>query len=319
MTMQTLVMVLACCLVTATANAAPDAGSSSATPPSATPAAPAEPVTAETPRTDATQPPTEPPPQPPAPVEAPPAPPQPAVVAPPPPQPQTQPETPPDKPTPPRCKGGRSSYYNCERPYGIFHNSRLVIGGLSGDAAVTTTDPATGMETTTVQGRTTGVLAFEAAFLGVPSSFAPTNFHGIEVSSGLRLSKFDFWLSFGTAVTFLNLGHGGPGTLRLGGSFGAGFNLAHGYGYIRGRAAAVILPERLDVELSAQWTPPSASTSDYDEQTWRISAWYRPSEKSGRAAELYLETFSRVDGDPMTTGDREIVDGAGAGVGFSFF
>ena len=105
----------------------------------------------------------------------------------------------------------------------------------------------------------------------------------------------------------------------VGGSFGAGFNLAHGYGYIRGRAAAVILPERLDVEISAQWTPRSASTSDYDEQTWRISAWYRLNEKSGRAAELYVETFSRVDADPMTTGDREIVDGAGAGVGFSFF
>ena len=268
----------------------------------------------------APQPPTEaPPPSPP--VETPPPPPQPPapVVTTPPPQPQAQPETPPEKPTPPRCKGGSGSYYNCERPYGIFHNSRLVIGGLSGDAAVTTTDPATGMETTTVQGRTTGVLAFEAAFLGVPSSFAPTNFHGMEVSSGIRLSKFDFWLSFGTAVTFLNLGHGGPGTLRIGGSFGAGFNLAHGYGYVRGRAAAVILPERLDVEVSAQWTPPSASTSDYDEQTWRISAWYRVNEKSGRAAELYLETFSRVDADPMTTGDREIVDGAGAGVGFSFF
>ena len=78
--------------------------------------------------------------------------------------------------------------------------------------------------------------AFEGSFLGVPSSFTPTNFHGIEFSTGIRLSKFDYWLSMGTAVTVLNLGHGGPGTLRLGGSFGAGFNFAHGFGYVRGRA-----------------------------------------------------------------------------------
>lgn len=320
--MQTLKIVLACCLLAATANAQPGAGSGSAAPdPTASP-------------TDSA---AQPPPPPPPPVETPPPPPPPVETPPPPPPPQpdvtatttpppptttstpTPPEKPPERPTPPRCQAGSSSYYNCERPYGIFHNSRLVIGGLSGDTATTTTDPATGMETTTVGPNTTGVLAFEAAFLGVPSSFAPTNFHGIEVSTGIRLSKFDFWLSFGTAVTFLNLGHGGPGTLRIGGSFGAGFNLAHGYGYIRGRAAAVILPERLDVEVSAQWTPPSASTSDYDEQNYRLSAWYRLNEKSGRAAELYIETFSRVDRDPMTTGDREIVDGAGAGVGFSFF
>jgi len=320
--MQTLKIVLACCLLAATANAQP--GSGSATPPTDDPTA--------SPTDTAAQPPAPPPPPveqpqqlPPPPVEqpqpAPPPPPQPDVTTttstptPPP----TPPEKPPERPTPPRCHGGSSSYYNCERPYGIFHNSRLVIGGLSGDTATTTTDPATGMETTTVGPNTTGVLAFEAAFLGVPSSFAPTNFHGIEVSTGIRLSKFDFWLSFGTAVTFLNLGHGGPGTLRLGGSFGAGFNLAHGYGYVRGRAAAVILPERLDVELSAQWTPPSASTSDYDEQNYRLSAWYRINERSNNAAELYIETFSRVDRDAMTTGDREIVDGVGAGVGFSFF
>jgi hypothetical protein len=107
--------------------------------------------------------------------------------------------------------------------------------------------------------------------------------------------------------------------VRLGGSFGAGFNLAHGYGYIRGRAAAIILPERLDVELSAQWTPPSASTGNYDEQNWRLSAWYRLNEKSGRALELYVEKFDRVDANPMTETDREIVGGVGGGVGLSFF
>jgi hypothetical protein len=357
--MQTLKIALACCLLATTANAAPDAGSGSAapatpppapTPPTATapggttttPApAPAPPTdgtatapggtTTTTTTTDGTatapggttttdgtaapQPPTEPVPPPP-PVE--PTPPPPPVVTTTPPA-TAQAEKPNDKPSKPRCNGGSGAYYNCERPYGIFHNTRLVIGGLSGDTAVTTMDPATGTANTSIEGRTAGVIAFEGAFLGIPSSFAPTNFHGIEFSTGMRSSKFDFWLSFGTAVTFLNLGHGGPGTLRLGGSFGAGFNLAHGYGYIRGRAAAVILPEKLDVEVSAQWTPPSASTGDYDEQNMRISAWYRLSEKSGRAAELYIETYSRVDSDPMTTGDREIIDGVGAGVGLSFF
>jgi hypothetical protein len=355
--MQTLKIALACCLLATTANAAPDAGSGSAAPaPTTPPAAPTPPTAtapggtttsptppapapapppAPTPAPDGTQtapggttttdgaaaplPPTDPvPPPPPPPVEPTPPPPPPVVATTPPPQPE-KPEKPAEKPSRPRCNAPSGSYYSCERPFGIFHNTRLVIGGLSGDAAVTTMDPATGTATTSIEGRTAGVIAFEGAFLGVPSSFAPTNFHGIELSTGIRSSKFDFWLSFGTAVTFLNLGHGGPGTLRLGGSFGAGFNLAHGYGYVRGRAAAVILPEQLDVEVSAQWTPPSASTGDYDEQNMRISAWYRLNAKNGRAAELYIETYSRVDGDPMTTGDREIIDGVGAGVGFSFF
>ena len=180
-------------------------------------------------------------------------------------------------------------------------------------------DPTTGMTSTMLASRTTAAIAFDAGFLGLPSSFAPTNFHGIEFSTGIRLSKFDFWMSFGTAVTFLNLGHGGPGTLRIGGSFGAGFNLAHGYGYVRGRGALVILPEKLDVELSAQWTPPSASTSNYDEQEWRVSAWYRLDDKRRRAVEVYVEKFSRVDADPMVMDARELEGGVGGGLGISFF
>jgi hypothetical protein len=233
-------------------------------------------------------------------------------------EPQTSRPTPSvTKPSKPRCEVGSGSYYNCERAFGVFHNTRVVAGALAGDTPVTIMD-ATGAMSTTTESRTMFSLAFEGGFLGIPSSFAPTNFHGFEFSTGIRAPVFDFWLSFGTAFTVLNLGHGGPGTLRIGGSFGAGFNLAHGYGYLRGRGALVIVPEKLDVEVSAQWSPPPASTSNYEEQNARISAWYRIDRKKRRALEIYVEKFSRVDANAMVEKDREIVDGVGGGIGFSF-
>jgi len=229
----------------------------------------------------------------------------PPAVQPPPPAKENKPDEPFFKK---RCAPRSGSYYSCEKSYGIFHNSRLVIGGLAGDVL----DGETGM----LASKTMGSIAFEGGYLGVPSSFAPTNFHGIEVSSGLRSGKTDFWFQFGTAVTVLNLGGGGPGTLRLGGSFGAGFNLAHGYGYIRARGAMILVPEKLDVEVSAQWVPPSASTSNYDERDYRASAWYRFG-KSGRAVEVYVQKLVRDDAAIMD--DREILDGFGGGVGLSLF
>lgn len=332
-------LVLACSLlVAATASAQPGTPDPAAPPPATPdPAAPPQPP----PPAPAPDPNAPPQPlggsgdQPPVFVEAqppPPPPPQPQpVAATPTPTPTPTLESKPDKPshwTQPRCKGGSNSYYSCERGYGIFHDTRLAVGALTGNAATTAMDPTTMTPTTTYGGVTAGQIAFEGVYLAVPSSFAPTNFHGIELSTGLRSSKFDFWLSFGTAVTLLNVGSGGVGTFRIGGSFGAGFDLAHGYGYVKGRAAMIILPERLDVEASAQWTPVSASTDNYDVQAYRISAWYRMSAKSKRAIELYVEKYTRKNVlrpdamDPMAAqfvDDREILDGVGFGLGLSFF
>jgi len=338
--MRTTKLVLACVLLAAShAAAQPGTGSGSGsgsgtgsadapapapTPPAPTPPDPnAPPQSLGTP-TEAPPVVIEPQPQPPPP---PPPPPQPVTTPPPPPA-EPKPESKPDSPshwTQARCKQhGDRKYYNCERGFGIFHSSRLVIGALSGDVATTTMDPATGATTSSYGGKTAGVLAFEAAYLGIPSSFAPTNFHGIEFSTGLRTSPFDFWLQFGTGVTVLNLGSGGIGTLRVGGGFGAGFDLAHGYGYLRGRAAMIIVPERLDIEVSTQWTPASASTDNFDVESYRLSAWWRLDAKRKRAVEFYVEKFSRLDADrdatnPMYGNDEEIVDGMGFGLGLSFF
>ena len=211
--------------------------------------------------------------------------------------------------------GGSSGhdYYKRTRGVGVFHQSRLVVGALVGDVADLTTG-ANGMTTPgATKGVTMGSLAFEAAYLGVPSSFG--HFHGIEMSSGVRSGPWDFWLQGGTAVTLFNLGRGGPMSVRLGGGFGAGFDLAHGYAYVRGRAALVLVPDKLDAEASVTWTPPSASTDDYDQRTMRVSVWMRAGKRS-RAYEGYVESFHRLaDG---RDDDRE-VEGLGAGLGMSFF
>jgi hypothetical protein len=202
-------------------------------------------------------------------------------------------------------------YYSRERGMGIFHHGHISVSVLQGDAPVT----ADGMQmpgaTEMTEGKTLGSFAFDAVWLGLPSSFG--NFHGMEFSSGVRTGPFDFWMSFGTAVTIFNLGHGGPGSIRLGGSFGAGFNFAHGFGYVKGRAAMVVLPKRLDVEGSWQWTPPSASTKNYDEQDMRVSAWYRPG-KADTAYEVYIEHFKRQD--DLRSLEREL-DGYGVGIGIA--
>ena len=261
-------------------------------------------------------------PPPPAPEPTPPPPPAPAPVVAPAPAPTPAPPPPPpkaeEKPFVAPWSGERcpdeDNYFACDRGFGIHHKSRFVIGAISG--MVPTIDSMTSMPTGTTEATTMASIAFDVAFLGIPSSFSNANFHGFEMSTGLRSGKTDFWFQFGTAVTVLNLGHGGPLTMRFGGSFGAGFNLAHGYGYVRGRAAVVLLPNKLDAEVSVQWTPTSASTSNYEERDMRLSAWYRYGTKNN-ALELYVQKLSRVDA--MADDDREIIDGFGGGVGLSFF
>lgn len=243
---------------------------------------------------------------------------EPLVTPPPPPVMPTPPPvvvvTPPPPP-PPAVKPFVDDYYDRKRGIGMFHQARLALGVMLGTAPKLASDmmPVTAGETKDV---TQGELAFEGVYLGLPSSYG--HFHGIEVSTGLRSTPIDFWLQVGTAVSLFNLGRGGPGSIRVGGSFGAGVNLAHGYGYVRGRAALVILPAKLDAEVSASWTPNSASTSNYDELLYRASMWFRPGGTGGsrRAYEIYLESFSRTD--DAADKEREFT-GFGGGLGMTFF
>ena len=300
-----LVIALSLLAATAHADTPPPAGAppvdpnAPATPPvdpnapTPTPADPTAPVT----------PPAEPPPPPPPPAPTPPPP-----VPPPAP-------TPVVTPPPPAAKVERKDdyYRRSGGAYGIFHGSRLSVGIATGDAPQFMTDPSGMSVDAGLGGATMGVVAFEGAYLGLPSSYG--NFHGVEFSTGLRSTPIDFWMSFGTAVTLFNIGRGQPGSLRLGGSFGAGFNLAHGFGYVRARAALVVIPRMLDAELSVQWTPPSASTQNFDERISRISVWYRYG-TSRKAIEGYVERYQRLDAFQV---DKREFDGYGAGVGWSLF
>lgn len=304
-------VLIALCLATSTASAddpwAAPAPADGGAAPAPTDPPPVAPPTTDGPPTDA--PATEAPATEPAPVAPAPVAPAPPPVAPaPPPVAPAPPAVAPAPPAPEPAPAVRAKrvddYYSRQRAFGIFHRGRLALGAHSGNAPVMMDGVATGA----TEGRTMAMLAFDGAYLGLPSSFG--NFHGVEFSTGLRAAPFDFWLSFGTAVTFLNIGHGGPGSFRIGGSFGAGFNLAHGFGYVRGRAALVVIPMKLDAEVSVQWTPPSASTSNFDEQLRRISVWYRPG-KSKFAWEVFVEQFRRID----ATSDLEReFDGYGAGL-----
>ena len=216
---------------------------------------------------------------------------------------------------PPTEKPFVDDYYDRKRGIGMFHSARLALGVMQGTAPSFTDDmpPVTPGET---KGVTQGELAFEGVYLGIPSAYG--HFHGIEFSTGLRSTPIDFWAQFGTAISLFNLGRGGTGSLRVGGSFGAGFNLAHGYGYVRGRAAMVLIPTRVDAEASAMWTPASASTSNYEEVLYRASVWYRPGGPGGsqRAYEGYLEWFQR---DDATADKKREFTGIGGGIGMTLF
>lgn len=241
----------------------------------------------------------------------------PAQPAPPPPAPVVAPvaaPTPPPKADEPE-KPFVDDYYDRKRGVGMFHSSRMTIGVLQGNAPkfVDGMPPADPMEE---QSATRGELAVEGVYLGIPSAYG--HFHGIEFSTGLRSSPIDVWVQGGTAVSLFNIGRGGPGSLRVGGSFGAGFNLAHGYGYVKGRAAIVLIPAQLDGEVSAFWVPSSASTGNYDERIYRASVWYRPGGSGGskRAYEVYGEMYHRTDDTRVL--EKEFT-GIGAGVGMTLF
>ena len=239
-----------------------------------------------------------PPARPPVVVEPPPA-----APAPPPAAPAPVAATPHVDSTPP------DDYYSRTRGVGIFHNARLYVDILRGMAPNIMDGVASGMKDSTLYG-----LGFDGVYLGLPSSFG--NFHGIEFSGGVRAGEpYDLWLTVGTAVTLLNIGHGSAGSIRIGGGFGFGFDLAHGFGYVRGRAAVVIVPRTLDIEGSISWSPTEASTGNYEERDMRVSAWYRPG-KSMRAYELYVHAFRRVDD---TKEDEYEFDGIGGGIGTTLF
>lgn len=204
-------------------------------------------------------------------------------------------------------------YYKRTRGVGVFHSSRLIFGVLGGQAPAFMDGAAPAMPGATKDVTQLSV-GFEATYLGLPSSFG--HFHGLEIATGVRTGPWDFWFQAGTALTLFNVGHGGPLSLRVGGGFGAGFDLAHGFAYVRGRAAVVVVPEKIDAEASLTWTPSSASTGNYDQQSARLSVWVRPSAKRGRAYEGYVEAFHRLD----DAADREReVEGLGGGIGVSFF
>lgn len=215
-------------------------------------------------------------------------------------------------PTPTPKKPFVDDYYSRQRGVGIFHKSRLTLGGMTGTVPNFVEDmaPATPGET---KGVFVGSLGLEGSLLALPSSYG--NFHGIEFSTGLRSTPIDYWLQLGTSVTLFNLGRGGIGSIRVGGGFGAGFNLAHGYAYLRGRVAIVVVPAKVDIEINASWTPTSASTHNYDEQQYRVSAWYRPG-KSKRAFEVFVESLRRVDD---SADEKRELEGVGGGIGMTLF
>ncbi len=246
----------------------------------------------------------------PEPIVVPPAP-EPAPLPPPPVVPAPAP-APVSAPTTVTSHARSDDYYDRKRGIGMFHSSRLALGVLAGtepNLMPGATPGVEGPKKDVVQGS----LAFDGVFLGLPSSYG--HFHGVEFSTGLRSEPIDFWAQFGTAVSLFNLGHGGAGSIRLGGSFGVGFNFAHEYAYIRGRAAAVIIPQLIDAELSAQWTPSSASSANYEERAIRISAWYRPGQGQ-RAFEAYVETIKRADAHADL--HREL-SAVGGGIGMTLF
>lgn len=216
-------------------------------------------------------------------------------------------------------------WYGRANAVGIYHGSRLTLGAFLGSKPLLENEIDNG-KTESAMGLN---LTFEGGWLGAPSAYG--NFHGIEYGMGLRLNPNDLWGSLGFPVTFLNIGRGAPGSFRLGGSFGTGIGLTQAYVYFRGRAAAVIIPNLIDVEASVQWTPAGASSAfgaapgDFEDLNARASLWYRIG-RSKRAYELYLEYYERdrrgfsalAEGAPPRQNERDgEVSGLGVGVGIS--
>lgn len=141
--------------------------------------------------------------------------------------------------------------------------------------------------------------ALDLSALILPS--VNNNKHGFEGSVSVTLFPFDFDVWGGTAVTMLSLGHGGIGTLRVRGGFGVGMSYNHTYAYLKTQAAAVIVPDKIDVEASLYWIPNQVShawgdnAGDFDEQRRRASLYYKRGEDKAKI-ELYLEHTDRLRG-----------------------
>lgn len=92
-------------------------------------------------------------------------------------------------------------------------------------------------------------------------------------STDLTQGPLIFDLSVGFPLTLLELGDGGPGSIRLSVAPGFGMSVQEAYGYLRGRLATVILPETLTVDVSARYTPIDAShawAEDTGLGTWSL-------------------------------------------------
>ncbi len=238
--------------------------------------------------------------------------------APPPPAPQPPPPPP---PPPPDSRGkdvakplrrasssrSRSSSrrrgptrYSRARGVGIYHKAHLMAGVFQTEIASMVDGGGV-----TRENKTSFLFELDMSYLGVSSMYG--NFHGIEMFTGIVSAPFDMYWGFGMPITFLNVGHGGPGTLRLGGSFGVGLAYHHAFAYLRGRAAAVIIPDKLDVEASYRWIPDSADATysgsgSFEDTNLRISAFYHTGGKKGRAWELFVQVWERqrrLDGEPI--------------------
>ena len=220
---------------------------------------------------------------------------------------------------PPRIRKPKGpTRYSRARALGIYHKAHVMVGLVQGDVA---TEQSGGMFT--VESKTAFMAELDLGFLGLPSMYG--NFHGIETFMGIVTTPFDLYWGFGLPLTFLNVGSGGPGSFRLGGSFGVGLAYKHAFAYVRGRAAAVIVPEKVDVEASLRWIPDSADgmysgDDDFNDTNLRISAFYHPGGKKGRAWEVFLQMWERQrrdTGERSTRSDGE-VKATVLGVGMTF-
>lgn len=156
---------------------------------------------------------------------------------------------------------------------------------------------------------------FQLSLLGLPSQYG--NYHGIEMTGGLsKLEKWDMWVTIGTPVTFLNIGKGDtPGSIRLGGSFGAGIGFRRAYAYLRARAAFTI-NKKINVEASYRWDPASASigiTRDEgtEETRIRVSVF---AVLGGKSWEGFVMKWDQdLEGDEFGAAETYII---GAGMAF---
>jgi hypothetical protein len=165
--------------------------------------------------------------------------------------------------------------------------------------------------------------AVEGVYLGMPSLYG--NYHGIEGGIYLRTGPGEVAVTMGFPMTFLNIGRGQPGSIRIGNSFGVAWGNIHSYAYAKPRVALVVIPDKLDIEVLAIWAPVAVS-SDYLRKTlYRASAWWRlGAPKASRFLEVYAESFTREldasDADIQMKNLKHSNDSKGitVGVGMTF-